>query len=299
MPSFASLTPLILLASVLTAGVHQVSAISQPHVQIPSVMANLSRRWSFGKATEGPLAFQQRLLKMTAQRAQEREALIAAAATFSMRPTVKKNILRTEGQWFMDSQNKVVILRGFNLAGDSKIPDFKPLIKDDAKFYIEDLKKTGANVIRLLWSWEAFQPQNSQSADWSYMKYYRDVIQDLHAANISTIVDVHQDAFSRFVNRGCGSGFPQWLIPLNAKQYAPRNTLSACKNWGLIMQVDSGLKVAWKAFHANQDGMKSAYYNMVEALAVGVKDLEGVIGFDLLNEVCFPCHSARSQCPII
>lgn len=37
-------------------------------------------------------------------------------------------------------------------------------------------------------------------------------VQTLYSQGILTIVDMHQDFYSRWLNLGCGEGFPRWAI---------------------------------------------------------------------------------------
>lgn len=37
--------------------------------------------------------------------------------------------------------------------------------------------------------------------------------QQLHSVGVHVIVDMHQDGHSRWMNAGCGEGFPKWTIP--------------------------------------------------------------------------------------
>ncbi len=36
------------------------------------------------------------------------------------------------------------------------------------------------------------------------------MLQTLQELGILTIVDMHQDSYSRYLNKGCGDGFPKW-----------------------------------------------------------------------------------------
>src|SRR5688572_19460169 len=107
--------------------------------------------------------------------------------------------LRADGRFFRDDQGGVVTLRGLNLAADAKVPNFRP-IQDPA--LLDRLPGLGVNVARLLFTWEAFEPERG-AHDASYLDYYTGVVDALHARGVWVIVDIHQDAFSRFSTDGC------------------------------------------------------------------------------------------------
>ena len=63
---------------------------------------------------------------------------------------------------------QTVILRGFNLPINAKLPDFMPL-KD--KTPLQVLPLYGTSVARLLFTWEAFEPQRGVYS-MEYLDYY-------------------------------------------------------------------------------------------------------------------------------
>src|SRR6185436_6678274 len=97
-----------------------------------------------------------------------------------------------------DERDGMAVLRGLNVAGDSKVPPFRPV--EDVRVF-DAFASYGVNVVRLLFTWEAFEGTRG-SYDESYFEYYLGVIDALHARGIRVIVDFHQDAFSRFATDG-------------------------------------------------------------------------------------------------
>lgn len=81
--------------------------------------------------------------------------------------------IHTSGTRFVDEAGATVILRGFNVTGNAKVPDFMP-IKQGAM--LDPLQKWGVNVIRLLFTWEAYEPQPGQYNE-AYLTYTANVIQ--------------------------------------------------------------------------------------------------------------------------
>src|SRR5439155_19490463 len=116
--------------------------------------------------------------------------------------------LHVEGGRFTDAKGATVILRGVNIAGDSKVPPFRPVRPE----VFDALPAWGLNVARLLFTWEAYEPQPGQYDD-SYLDYYRTAVEAAWARGVYVVVDFHQDGFSRWLVSGCGEGFPKWAIP--------------------------------------------------------------------------------------
>src|SRR3954468_176017 len=76
--------------------------------------------------------------------------------------------LRVEGRNFVDSAGRAVILRGVNAAGNSKVPNFRPVMGPE---FFKPLQGWGLNAVRLLFTWEAYEPTMG-SYDASYLDYY-------------------------------------------------------------------------------------------------------------------------------
>jgi endoglycosylceramidase len=186
--------------------------------------------------------------------------------------------LHVEGGRFVDDKGATVILRGVNVAGDSKVPPFRP----DQPAIFAPLPNWGLDVVRLLFTWEAYEPQPGQYDD-GYLDYYRAAVEAAWAQGLYVIVDFHQDGFSRWLASGCGEGFPQWAIPPTVTLHDPDNG-AACVNWGSKVLGDDGVQASWNAFYSDTYGTRTRFISMIGRVASALAGEPGVIGYDLLNE---------------
>jgi endoglycosylceramidase len=187
--------------------------------------------------------------------------------------------LRADGRFFRDDRGAAVTLRGLNVAADAKVPNFRPI---DDPALLDRLPALGVNVARLLFTWEAFEPERG-TYDASYLDYYSGVVDDLHARGVWVIVDIHQDAFSRFATDGCGEGMPGWAISPSVVPDVPDNGPN-CASWGIKFILDTDTHRSWNDFYADVGGVRGRYLAMLGELARRLGSHPGVIGYDMLNE---------------
>jgi endoglycosylceramidase len=206
-------------------------------------------------------------------------AAVTLAATLSA--------LHADGPFFRDDAGGVVILRGADVAGNAKVPPFRAITADGQ---LDPLPKWGMNVVRLLFTWEAYEPAPG-SYDDAYLAYYEGVVDAAAARGLWVVVDFHQDAFSRAALGGCGEGFPQWALPPAVTPAVPDNG-PACADWGQRMLGDPDLKTTWDAFYADSNGARTRYLAMIARVAAALRDRPAVVGYDLLNE---PGGDERTQ----
>lgn len=187
--------------------------------------------------------------------------------------------LHVDGRAIKDQQGRTVILRGVNASGDSKMPPFTP-ITDSAM--LDPLPGWGINTLRLLFTWEALEPDRC-NYDEAYMQYYEQVVQWAAQRNLYVIVDFHQDAYSRFSIDGCGEGFPQWAVHSEVALKTPDNS-EACEGWGTKMIFDLSHHKTWEHFHKDSEGAKTRYIDMTRFVADRLSAYDNVIGYELINE---------------
>jgi endoglycosylceramidase len=222
--------------------------------------------------------------------------------------------LCTEGGYFHDETGRVVILRGVNIAGTSKIPPFLPLpspsgpqaappMKGDIMLtrdfdfvgntYLNELRplpRWGINVLRLIFVWEAYEPIEGERSV-RYLQMLDRIIEAAWQRGIYTIIDFHQDVFSRWMAKGCGEGFPQWT-QLTPTLNRPRNDAS-CADWMLKGIMDSEMHLNFNQLY--NGAVKRNYLSVIDTLVQRYADKPGVIGFDVLNEPFASLNGVKLQ----
>jgi endoglycosylceramidase len=183
------------------------------------------------------------------------------------------------GTSVVDDAGAIVILRGANVAGNAKVPPFVG-VPDPTR--LDQLAGLGMNVIRLLFTWEAYEGTRGQY-DEAYLAQLVKVAQVAAARGIYVIVDFHQDAFARVLVHGCGEGFPSWAVSSDAHPSQPDNG-PACANWQTQALGDPDVPLSFHDFYADKNGVRTSYLAMLRRVSSAFAPVEGVLGYDLLNE---------------
>ena len=139
-------------------------------------------------------------------------------------------MVHIDGKWFKDEQGRVVMLRGVNLGGSSKVParpdgathiregffdhrqvSFvgRPFPLDEADEHFRRLRSWGYNSLRFVVTWEAIEHMGPGAYDDEYLEYVRAVVKRAGEHGFLVIIDPHQDVWSRFSG---GDGAPGWTF---------------------------------------------------------------------------------------
>eukprot|EP00667_Euglena_gracilis_P003021 EG_transcript_3027 len=139
-------------------------------------------------------------------------------------------IIRTDGPWFKDEFGRVLLLRGVNLSGSSKVPskpfsstfcrqDFfqtkdvtfvgRPFPLEEADEHFARLRAWGLTFIRWIVTWEAVEHAGPGQYDKEYLAYLRSIIRKARPYGIACFIDPHQDVWSRWTG---GDGAPAWTL---------------------------------------------------------------------------------------
>lgn len=183
---------------------------------------------------------------------------------------------------FVNEDGAKIIFRGYNI--QAKAPPFQPIESADE---LDILHEMGANLIRLNFVWEAAEPEPGfYNPD--YFDYYDRVIHWAWERGMHVLIDFHNNAFSRYAAKGCGSGFPRWALSPDVTPAEPR-TDGGCIFSSAMMQAMLSADNAsnWNDFMTDRYGVRTRFFELTRVLAEKYADHPAVIGFDLNEPMAF------------
>lgn len=188
-----------------------------------------------------------------------------------------------------DAAGRQVLLRGvnFNHLGDyfqaaAELPTVAELGPDDW----DDLAALGANVVRLVTSWSAWEPARDQ-IDQEYLARVREAVAEANAHEMYVVIDMHQDAWSKFVYTPAAEECPEWTRHQIGWDGAPA--------WATFTDDEQtctpdsredspAVRRAWDNFYADREGIRDELVELWGFIAAEFAEQPGVAGYDLLNE---------------
>lgn len=145
------------------------------------------------------------------------------------------------------------------------------------------LSTWGFNLTRLLWHWEAIEPQKN-----IFNKEYihKQIERIKWAANydIQVVVDIHQDLYTQ---KFCGNGFPEWTVLNNSILF------NGCTDPWNLAYLDKAVLTAYHNFWNNKE-LQDKYVDMVDSVFKWVDTIPNVLGVDIMNEP-FPDMSGKFE----
>ena len=189
-----------------------------------------------------------------------------------------------------DDQGRQVILRGvnYNALGDYYIdqPQYPaPILPKPGDF--PQMAALGMNSVRLLLSWSKVEPQPGVY-DEDYLAQVRSQIEQAAAQGLYVIVDMHQDAWGKYIaTRGTSDvcippledaigwdGAPQWATITDG--------LTTCRIYQ--REVSPAVQAAFTNFYLDTQGIQTHFVAMWQHVVSEVAPYRNVIGYDLFNE---------------
>ncbi len=136
-------------------------------------------------------------------------------------------MIRIKDGEFVDEYDRILNLRGVNVAGSSKIPHNgnsisgssgrdvtfvgRPFPLSEAALHFTRLRACGFTFIRFIVTWEAIEHAGPGIYDTAYLDYIRQVLEKASQFGIRVFIDPHQDVWSRWTG---GDGAPLWTLEL-------------------------------------------------------------------------------------
>lgn len=198
--------------------------------------------------------------------------------------------VRGNGAGIFDAQDRQVILRGVNYGalGDYYLDNpANPAPVRARPDDFAEMEALGLNSIRLLVHWSKLEPQPG-FIDAAYIAQIREQIEQAALHGLYVIVDMHQDAWGKFVaTREAGESCLPPLQPSLGWDGAPAwATLSDGLSTCHLQQreVSPAVSQAFTNFYLDTSGIRTHFIQTWAALAAAVADEPNVAGYDLLNE---------------
>ncbi|HWV60031.1 MAG TPA: cellulase family glycosylhydrolase [Sphingopyxis sp.] len=191
----------------------------------------------------------------------------------------------------------------------------RPFPIEEAGEHLGRLARWGFNCLRLLTTWEAVEHAGPGIYDTAYLDYFTEVVRRAGDHGFHVFIDFHQDVWSRMSG---GSGAPGWtfdVVGLDFRRFQAADAaivMQAAVDFGnpdphqasypqMVWSSNYQLPangIMWTLFwlgrHATpdfliegvnvQDYLQRHYLGAVEQVAMRVRDMPHVIGFDTLNE---------------
>jgi hypothetical protein len=195
---------------------------------------------------------------------------------------------------FTDGQGREIVLRGYNVSGETKLAENKGLpfaSVADAKKSATALRALGGgNSVRFLLSWAYAEPVRGQ-VDTAYLAAATEQMRAFLDAGIRVYPDFHQDLYSRYLfdtdSWYTGDGAPKWAV--DAGNY-PDESCGICLFWGQNITQNEAVKQASHDFWHNAHGLQDAFLATAQKTMAYVRqhvsaaEFAGVVGFDPYNE---------------
>lgn len=181
-------------------------------------------------------------------------------------------VLERDG--FHDKEGRRVCFRGVNIAGNAKLPPFRPFNEER---WWDNLVSWGFNMARLTLFWEAVEPEPGRY-DYDYLNSIKDMVDQAGQRGIYTLLDMHQDLYSRHL---CGDGHPSWTFPEGVNP--EKNDSFGGQFWSLSYLLSKDVRACFSHFFQSSQ-LKEHYRNAWKEVVLKVKDCPHVLGYDIMNE---------------
>jgi endoglycosylceramidase len=190
----------------------------------------------------------------------------------------------------VDAQDREVLLRGINVnqlgdyfQADPKQATVFPLADED----FAGIEQLGFNVVRLVTNWSAWQPSRG-AFDEGYLARVRAAVDEAARHGLYTVIDMHQDAWGKFVATRPGTVCPPGLGPSVGWDGAPEwatltDGQTTCRAAD-TRELSPAVAQAFQSFYLDREGIQAELVATWGRIARAFAGDARVAGFDLLNE---------------
>lgn len=106
---------------------------------------------------------------------------------------------------FRDEHGRYVFFSGVNVGGSTKIPYTinplsyigRPFPLEAADKHFKQIRELGFNSIRLLWIWEAVEPEKKGVYDDAFLDYFEELIVKAEKHGLYVLINLHENLYSR------------------------------------------------------------------------------------------------------
>ncbi len=182
----------------------------------------------------------------------------------------------------------------------------RPFPLDEADEHFMRLRDWGMTFLRFLITWEAIEHAGPGQYDEAYLDYVYAIIKKAGEYGIDVFIDPHQDVWSRWTG---GDGAPGWTLEavgMDLTKLAATGAAISHQTYG-----DPFPRMIWPTNYSKlgagtmftlffggndfapatkidgvpiQEYLQSHYINAIKQVAMRLKDLPNVVGYDSLNE---------------
>jgi endoglycosylceramidase len=156
--------------------------------------------------------------------------------------------------------------------GRHPVETVPPFGDEDCRFLAEDL---GLNLLRLPVSWSGVEPRRGEY-DRAYLQRVVQLVDTCYARGVSTLVDFHQDAWSKEIGQ---DGAPLWAIVPPPTELLEGPITNLDERRFSTQALDAAL-----SFFENAEGLQDAFATMAQEMARALEGHPGAIGLELMNE---------------
>ncbi|MER6470675.1 cellulase family glycosylhydrolase [Streptomyces collinus] len=202
--------------------------------------------------------------------------------------------LTVRGGRLVDGRGREVVLRGYNVSGETKLEENGGLpfaSVADARRSATALRALGGgNAVRFPLSWAHAEPVRGR-VDTAYLAAVTEQLSAFLDTGIRVYPDFHQDLYSRYLfDAGSwytGDGAPKWTV--DAGSY-PKESCGICLFWGQNITQNAAVRQAQYDFWHNAHGVQGAFLDTAQATMTYLRrhldedEFAGVVGFDPYNE---------------